>query len=115
LGYSAQWHEGKVLALKLGEWRIPGADVPSPIQPLKEETTFRCRGYVQQRMDFRPHASPICYMLLWILVDVVDFNLQDPAEDEIVWTRSTYGNYLAKSLYEMQFDGSLESSFPTRV
>jgi hypothetical protein len=52
-------------------------------------------------------------MLLWILV--VDFNLQDPAEDEIVWTRSTYGNYSAKSLYEMQFDGSLESSFPTRV
>jgi hypothetical protein len=55
------------------------------------------------------------YMLLWILVDAAQFNPQDPIEDEIVWTRSANDNYSAKMAYEMQFDGSLESSFPTQL
>jgi hypothetical protein len=48
-------------------------------------------------------------------VDAAQFYPQDPAEDEIVWTRSANSNYSAKTVYEMQFDGSLESSFPAQV
>jgi hypothetical protein len=54
-------------------------------------------------------------MLLWILVDATQFNLQDLAVDEIVWTRSANDNYTAKMAYEMQLNGSLESSFSAQV
>jgi hypothetical protein len=54
-------------------------------------------------------------MLLWILVDATQFNLQDLAVDEIVWTRLANNNYTAKMAYEMQLNGSLESSFPVQV
>jgi hypothetical protein len=44
-----------------------------------------------------PSASLLVdYMLLWILVDASQFNPQDPAEDEIIWTRSANGNYTTK-------------------
>jgi hypothetical protein len=48
-------------------------------------------------------------------VDAAQFNPQDPIEDEIVWTRSANGNYSAKTAYEMQFNDSLELSFPTQL
>jgi hypothetical protein len=53
--------------------------------------------------------------MLWIMVDAAQVNPSDPADDEIIWTRSADGNYSAKSAYSMQFDGSVESSFPTKI
>jgi hypothetical protein len=55
------------------------------------------------------------YIMLWIMVDAAQVNPSDPADDEIIWTRSADGNYSAKSAYSMQFDGSVESSFPTKI
>jgi hypothetical protein len=55
------------------------------------------------------------YMMLWVLVDAAAFNPKDSAKDEICWTISSNGVYSAKTAYDMQFDGSLESSFPARV
>jgi hypothetical protein len=36
-------------------------------------------------------------------------------KDEIIWTRSSFGEYSAKSTYDIHFDGSLISSFPKLV
>jgi hypothetical protein len=55
------------------------------------------------------------YIVLWIMADAAQVNPSDPADDEIIWTRSADGNYSAKSAYSMQFDGSVESSFPTKI
>jgi hypothetical protein len=55
------------------------------------------------------------YMMLWVLVDATAFNPKDPAEDEICWNISSNGVYWAKTTYDMQFKGSLVSSFPARV
>jgi hypothetical protein len=39
------------------------------------------------------------------------FDVEDQAEDEIVWTRSPDGIYTAKSAYELHFEGNIISSF----
>jgi hypothetical protein len=49
--------------------------------------------------------------MLWILIDAVTFDPEDDNDDEIVWTRSASGEYSVKSTYEIQCDGSLNSSF----
>jgi hypothetical protein len=54
------------------------------------------------------------YVMLWILVDTASFDPSDQSEDEIVWTQTSKGVYSANSAYLMQFDGSMESSFPAR-
>jgi hypothetical protein len=55
------------------------------------------------------------YPQLWLLVDGTTFSANDQAEDTIVWTRTANGRYSAKSAYNMQFDGSSESSFPAVI
>jgi hypothetical protein len=55
------------------------------------------------------------YMQLWLLIDEFNFNHNDTEEDDITWTRTASGKYSAKSAYNMHFDGSLESSFPTEI
>jgi hypothetical protein len=55
------------------------------------------------------------YMQLWLLIDEFNFNHNDTEEDDITWTRTASGKYSAKSAYNMHFDGSLESSFPTDI
>jgi hypothetical protein len=55
------------------------------------------------------------YLQLWLLVDGTTFNANDQVEDTIVWTRTVNGRYSAKSAYNMQFDGSSESSSPTDI
>jgi hypothetical protein len=55
------------------------------------------------------------YVLLWELVAEAGFNKQDQEEDEILWIRTSDGSYSAKSAYEMQFDGSIGSPFPSNV
>jgi hypothetical protein len=57
----------------------------------------------------------IDYMILWILIEAVELNPIDQAEDENFGTRSLDGVYSAKAAYDMQFDRSLESSFPAKV
>jgi hypothetical protein len=55
------------------------------------------------------------YLQFRRLLDEFDFNPNDTEEDEITWMRTVSANYMAKSAYNMQFDGSLESSFPTDI
>jgi hypothetical protein len=54
-------------------------------------------------------------MLLWELVEAAAFNNEDSREDEIFWTRTSSGEYMAKSAYFMQFDGGVQSRFPVDV
>jgi hypothetical protein len=55
------------------------------------------------------------YVLLWGLVDEANFDPSTQGEDEIFWTRTSDASYSARSAYGIQFDGSIESSFPTTV
>jgi hypothetical protein len=55
------------------------------------------------------------YVMLWSMIDVMNLDLSDPADDDIVWTRTTDGVYSAKSAYSMQFVGSLLSPFPATI
>jgi hypothetical protein len=52
------------------------------------------------------------YIQLWTLIEELPYSANDPGDDDIIWTRTTHGNYSARSAYSMQFDGSLESPFP---
>ena len=45
------------------------------------------------------------YITLWIAVQDADFDPSSELQDEIIWTRSSSGEYTAKSSYHMQFDG----------
>jgi hypothetical protein len=47
------------------------------------------------------------YVLLWGLVDAVAFDHSAKGQDEIIWSRTADGTYLAKSAYCMQFEGSI--------
>jgi hypothetical protein len=55
------------------------------------------------------------YVRLWQLVTASSFNLADQTEDDIVWTRTANEIYSDKSAYNMQFDGSMDSSFPVGI
>jgi hypothetical protein len=57
----------------------------------------------------------IQYVMLWILIDAFSFNTEDTVEDEIIWWRTTDSNYSTRSTYELQFEGSQLSAFPTMV
>jgi hypothetical protein len=48
--------------------------------------------------------------MLWVLVEAEAFDPSELVEDEITWTRTWDGTYLAKSAYDMQFDRGLDSS-----
>jgi hypothetical protein len=52
------------------------------------------------------------YVMLWEIVTETGFDVEDQAEDEIVWRRSSNGTYTAKSAYELQFKGNIISPFP---
>jgi hypothetical protein len=55
------------------------------------------------------------YVTLWTLIDAAEVDTEDVSEDEIIWTRMATGEYSARSAYEIQFDGSLNSSFPAML
>jgi hypothetical protein len=55
------------------------------------------------------------YVLLWGLVDEANLDPSTQGEDEIFWTRMSDASYSARSTNGIQFDGSIESSFPTTV
>jgi hypothetical protein len=49
------------------------------------------------------------------LIEDVNFDSRNMEQDIIVWTRTTAGEYSAKSAYQMQFEGGIFSSFPKIV
>jgi hypothetical protein len=49
--------------------------------------------------------------MLWEVVTKAGFNVDDQAEDEIIWMRSPGGTYSSKSAYELQFEGGIISPF----
>jgi hypothetical protein len=49
--------------------------------------------------------------MLWIVVDDAGLDLDDNRADEIVWTKTTNGEYSARSAYQLQFQGSVISDF----
>jgi hypothetical protein len=55
------------------------------------------------------------YVMLWSMIDVMHLDLSDPADDDIVLTRTTDGVYSANSAYRMQFVGSLLPPFPATI
>ena len=55
------------------------------------------------------------FVRLWELIDEAHFDGNNSDEDAIIWTRTTSGEYSAKSTYDMQFEGGLLSRFPKMV
>jgi hypothetical protein len=102
----------------MGEHQLLCCQIYTTHSRKKRRTVAEALGNDTWISDFMHDLSApllVDYMLLWVLVDAAAFNSQDQAEDEIWWTRTTEGVYSAKSAYDMQFDGSLGSSFPARV
>jgi hypothetical protein len=60
--------------------------------------------------DITP-ALLLDYTMLRILVNGVAFDPEEVEDDDIVWTRSASGEYSAKLAYNIQFDGSTNSTF----
>jgi hypothetical protein len=52
------------------------------------------------------------YALLWELVDASHY---DQEVDSIIWSLTGDGEYSAKYAYSVQFEGSVQSTFPSRV
>lgn len=55
------------------------------------------------------------YITLWMVVDEAGFDPTNQRPDEIVWSRTTNGEYTTSSAYQMQFQGSAESNFKTLI
>jgi hypothetical protein len=55
------------------------------------------------------------YALLWELVNVSHYDQHDHEEDSIIWSLTGDGEYSAKSAYSVQFEGSVQSIFSSRV
>jgi hypothetical protein len=52
---------------------------------------------------------------LWGMIEDVPFDPNNLEPDTILWTRTTSGDYSAKSAYELQFEGDFISKFPQLV
>jgi hypothetical protein len=52
---------------------------------------------------------------LWIEVEVANFDISDNNADTITWTCTANGRYSARSIYQMQFDGTLTSTHPAKI
>jgi hypothetical protein len=68
--------------------------------------------------DIMHHMTPSLFLdhvRLWHLVSSFPFDQTDQDEDEIIWSRTANGAYSAKSAYNMQFDGGLDSEFPKAI
>ena len=55
------------------------------------------------------------FVQLWELIDGANFDANNMEADTIVWIRTASGDYSAKSVYNMQFEGGLLSLFPKMV
>jgi hypothetical protein len=55
------------------------------------------------------------FVQLWGPVEDAGFQPEDLELDTILWTRTSSGDYSAKSAYKMQFEGGIFSSFPKTV
>jgi hypothetical protein len=55
------------------------------------------------------------YVMLWIVVDAIDFDPSGQGQDEIIWMRTVSGEYSARSPYQMQFQGSIKSNLKALV
>jgi hypothetical protein len=55
------------------------------------------------------------YIMLWIVVDEVEFDFTDQRPDEIVWARTANGEYSVSLAYQMQFQGSINSDFQSLI
>jgi hypothetical protein len=55
------------------------------------------------------------YISLWMVIDRLNFDPSDTRSDEIVWLWSASGEYMAKSAYHMQFQGSTRSNFKALI
>jgi hypothetical protein len=110
----------KVLDVQLLEWMFAGLHVPSYVQAQQKEEQNNCEAMVNENWisDLMHNiTTPLLaeFMMLWLMVDAFYFNPSDQDADAIVWIKTANGEYLTKSAYGIQFDGSLASIFPTRV
>lgn len=55
------------------------------------------------------------YFRLWLLIEGEHFDPENEAPDEIIWTRSSTGEYTASSAYKLQFKGSFRSPFSSLI
>jgi hypothetical protein len=60
-------------------------------------------------------ALLIEYALLWELVNASHYDQHDHEDDSIIWSLTGDGEYSAKSAYSVQFEGSVQSIFSSRV
>jgi hypothetical protein len=54
-------------------------------------------------------------ILLWIEVDAANFDSSNSEADTMSWSRTANERYSASSAYQMQFAGSLKSTYPVKI
>jgi hypothetical protein len=55
------------------------------------------------------------YALPWEPFDASHYDQHDQEEDSIIWSLKGDGEYSVKFAYSVQFEGSVQSTFPSRV
>ena len=77
--------------------------VAFPAQQKKEQES----GRSSPKWTMDKPDSPLLdeFVRLWELIDEAHFDGNNSDEDAIIWTRTTSGEYSAKSTYDMQFEG----------
>jgi hypothetical protein len=73
------------------------------------------RNWIGDLMHNLMAALLIKYTLLWELVDASHYDQHDQEEDFIIWSLTGDAEYSAKSAYSVQFEGSVKSTFPSKL
>jgi hypothetical protein len=103
-------HNGRTAKFWQSSW-IDGCSLAILFPSLFQHSTRKQRTV----KDALHNENWIRDIMLWILIDAFCFNNEDSAEDEIIWLRTSDGNYSARSVYELQFEGSQLSAFSTMI
>jgi hypothetical protein len=109
-------HNGRTTKFWSSSWLSggnPAMMFPGLFQHSKRKNIIVANAMCNDVMHEITPTLLVEYVMLWILIDVVPFDPGDSSEGEIIWTGTVVGEYSARSAYEIQFDGSLVSSFPT--
>jgi hypothetical protein len=118
-----QVHNGKTVRFWTDSWLNGVAPVtmfPSMYQHSKKKVrtvaeAMADENWIGDLMHNLMAELLIEYALLWELVDTCIYDQHDQEDDSIIWSLIGDGEYSVKSAYSVQFEGSVQSTFPSRV